>query len=74
MKGNNKELMAAKREFASLYAQIREFAFALSLNEGQKKLLLRYKELQDQLIRSEVLSYYQLLSPEFYSWMNEMLS
>lgn len=74
MKGNNKELMAAKREFTSLYAQIREFVFLPSLEDVQKKILSRYKELQDQLISSEALSYYQLLSKEFYAWMTKTLS
>lgn len=74
MKGNNKELMAAKREFTSVYEQIREFAFLSLLEDAQKKLLSRYKELQDQLISPDAYSYYLLLSKEFYTWMTGMLS
>lgn len=70
--GSYRELLAKKRELARLYGEIREFAFAETLDEVQRKKLRQYRELQGQVIGPQVLEYYKVLSPEFFQWMDEM--
>lgn len=70
--GSRRELLAKKRELARLYGEIREFAFAGTPDEVQRKKLRQYRELQGQVIGPQVLEYYQALSPEFFRWMDEM--
>ena len=72
--GSYRALMAKKREFARLYGEIREFAFAETLDEAQLGKLRQYRDLQDQVIGPQVLEYYKALSPEFFRWMDKTVS
>ena len=62
LKGSHKELRDKQLEFNSVYVRIREFAFSTTVDEGQREALLQY-----------VMPFYQLLSPDFYEWMNTVI-
>lgn len=66
-----KDLRNMQRKFAEIYADIREFAFSTMLDNKQREILHQYMELQAQLIKPEVMQFYQMLSPEFYEWMEK---
>jgi len=70
LKGSHKELRDKQMEFNSVYVRLRKFAFSAMVDESQRETLLQYKNLQEQLINVEVMPFYQLLSPDFYEWMN----
>lgn len=63
-----KEMRSMQREFAAIYAKIREFAFCDGVTDGQKEMLSRYMGLQKKLINPEIMPFYRLLSPAFYEW------
>ena len=70
--GSYRALLAKKREFARLYGEIREFAFAETLDEVQQGKLRQYRDLQNQVISPQLLEFYKALSPEFFRWMDKM--
>lgn len=70
--GSYRELLAKKQEFAKVYGEVREFVFADELDSGQQEKVRRYIELRDQVIGSQVLEYYRVLSPEFFAWLDQV--
>lgn len=68
-----KELRDRQREFAALYAKLREFAFSDEISDEQRKMLRQYKSLHEQLINPKLTSFYMELSPDFYKWMERIL-
>lgn len=66
---NHKELRNMQRQFAALYAQIREFAFGAADHQGD--MLSQYRSLLEKLTSAEVRPFYRLLSPEFFGWLEK---
>lgn len=73
MSGSYRKILEAKLEFSSLYEEIRAFVFSDTPDEGQKEKVIRYQELQNQLINKQLLAYYRRLSPEFYQWIEKVI-
>ena len=67
------ERREALRNYQISYVLVRKFAFADSLNPEQRKTLFEYLKSFNALIPTKQKPYYIMLSPEFFSWMTQML-
>lgn len=66
-----RELKGKQREYAALYARVREFAFAPALSDEQANLLNQYMNLHGQLINPDLEPFYRELSHGFYEWVEK---
>lgn len=53
----------------SALGEVRKCAFKMKLGDEQIKAISLFKEIFYGMISTELLQYYQGLSPEFFTWM-----
>lgn len=60
-----------EKEILNALGKIRECAFKESVTDEEKNSILLFKEIFYGMISTELLRYYQELSPVFFKWLNE---
>lgn len=66
-----KQQIGYEKELVERYEAIRDFVFEENIPEEQKKLVREFREQWELTVMTDLIPYYEALSPEFFEWLEK---